>query len=193
MRKLGLVLLMVGLGFGQISALTTKPSYTVSNNASQILDDDVLITGALSIGNNRSLTIKGDLKVGGKISVGGGAYLIVYGNLTSTTTQDIQIDGNIVVVGNLNIADGANIKNNGNLIVGGDFIQAGGDIETKGSDNLKIYILNPDAIVDVPGGSFVDNPDNVGDLEDFRNFESGDSILNDIVESIIVEQVIGYQ
>lgn len=193
LRKLGLVMLMVGLGFSQVRALTGYASITVKSNNSTTVEDDVKVSGALTVGNNGSLTIMGDLEVGGQISVGSGAYLIVYGNFTSTTTHDIQIDGNIVVVSNLNIANGADIKNDGNLIVGGDFVQAGGDIDTKGNDGLKIYILNPDANIDVPEGSFVANPDNFGSVEEFIADEGGgvSEIVNDLIISAL--PVIGYQ
>src|SRR5690554_8236891 len=65
MKKLGLlVLLMVGLGFSQVKALTTYPSYSEGNDKDNI-DKDAVISGSLTIDNNRALTVEGDLTVGG--------------------------------------------------------------------------------------------------------------------------------
>src|SRR5690554_3140828 len=63
-------------------------------------------------------------------------------------------------------------------------------------DELKIYILNPDAHIDVPGGSVVNDPSKVGDVEDFLNDDVGANpsigpVVNDLI--ISVSPVIGYQ
>ena len=57
-------MLMVGLGFSQVKALTTYPSYSVGNDKDNI-DKDAVISGSLTIDNNRALTVEGDLTVGG--------------------------------------------------------------------------------------------------------------------------------
>src|SRR5690554_2904209 len=174
MRKLGLVMLMVGLGFSQIKALTTHTSYSVGNDKDKI-DEDAVISGSLTIDNNRALTVEGDLTVGGNITVGNKGVLIVKGNLT-ISGGTIETTGKIVVVGDFETNSGTKINNNGDLIVGGNLIQNGDLVFGSNNADTRIFVINPDVnpvgIGDAPVGGYEDLP---GDVK-------GIKIIKDIVD-----------
>src|SRR5690554_2701764 len=197
MRKLGVLMLMVfaSVGFGQ-NLIALKINQTDSVQGPAEYSD-------LELSANVTFTVKGDLSVTESLSLGQGSILIVEGNFSFTGSDakngkaNVDIQGAMVVAGDLFLSSGALVKQNGNLIVGGDFVQEDGEIELGGDkDELKIYILNPDAHIDVPGGSVVNDPSKVGDVEDFLNDDVGANpsigpVVNDLI--ISVSPVIGYQ
>jgi len=175
MKKLGLlVLLMVGLGFSQVKALTTYPSYSVGNDKDKI-DEDAVISGSLTIDNGGTLTVEGDLTVGENITIGNKGVLIVKGNLT-ISGGTIETTGKIVVVGDFETNSGTKINNNGDLIVGGNLVQNG--TLTFGSNNAdtRIFVINPDVnpvgVSPAPFGGYDDLPKDVTDIK----------IIKDIVD-----------
>src|SRR5690554_2848889 len=167
MRKLGLVMLMVGLGFSQVKALTTYPFYSVGNDEDKI-DEDAVISGSLTIDSNRALTVEGDLTVGGNITVGNKGVLIVKGNLT-ISGGTIETTGKIVVVGDFETNSGTKINNNGDLIVGGNLIQNGDLVFGSNNADTRIFVINPDVnpvgIGDAPVGGYEDMLDIVKDID----------------------------
>ena len=175
MRRWVLVLLMIGLGFGQVSALTTYSSYSVGNNKDVIINDDVAISGSLTINNGGTLTVEGNITVGGDISIGNQGIFIVKGNLT-ISGGTINTSGKIVVVGDFVTDSGTNINNNGDLIVGGNLVQNG--TLTFGSNNsqTRIFVINPDVnpvgVSPAPYGGYDDLPKDVTDI----------NIIKDIVD-----------
>ena len=147
MRKLGLVMLMVGLGFSQVwsaeISTSTDPEtgvvtyvYNAGNN--------------INVPNKEVLVISGNLLTYADININNGGALVVYGDLISYGDK-IESNGKIIVQGDLiSTSPTAIIENNGDLVVGGDVNVA--NLNTQGNGGLRIFFLNPDAdIVGVPG------------------------------------------
>ncbi|GAO31680.1 hypothetical protein [Geofilum rubicundum] len=148
--------------------------------------------GGVTIEKDGKLEIFGDLIGSAGITVKKGGVLLVHGNLSSTGSG-ITSHGDIIVVGNFSTSSNTTVQNNGNLIVGGDFTHDGGGFSINGNANdTKVYILNPDAVVTGPDWSVIQNPEMVGDLEDFQADEPN-SPLGDIVNEVVVSVVLGLQ
>ncbi|MCG8578527.1 MAG: hypothetical protein MI866_01330, partial [Bacteroidales bacterium] len=124
------------------------------------------------IANGGRLEIWGDLWATQVINVNQGGTLIVHGNLTVYNAGCV-FSGNVVVTGNVYMRN-TDVPASGNLVVGGNFTIPGGG----GSVSGDIYVLDPDANVNVPGWM----PVSPGDETDFTNNESGNSNLNDAVK-----------
>src|SRR5690554_1219078 len=113
MRKLGLVMLMVGLGVSQIWSAESRTSvdpetgivtyiYNAGNN--------------ITVSNNQTLVINGNLLTYGNIEVKNGGVLVVYGDLVSYGNS-IESNGKIIVQGDLiSTSPTATIQNNGDLV-----------------------------------------------------------------------------
>src|SRR5690554_4990266 len=187
MKKLGLVMLMVGLGFSQIwsaeSSTSVDPEtgiviyiYNAGNN--------------ISVANKEVLVIHGNLLTYADITINNGGALVVYGDLVSYGSSIVS-NGKIIVQGDLiSTSPTATIQNNGDLVVGGDVNVA--DLDTQGNGGLRIFFLNPDPQIDgVPGGTAYGDYDDIP--TDLKNTEIGGINFGDLIDNVIVPIAIGYQ
>ncbi len=149
--------------------------------------------GGVTVENGGVLEIFGDLNASANVTVKGGGTLIVHGSLTSSNAG-ITSHGDIIVVGNFSTGSSTTVHNTGNLVVGGNFTHLGGGFDVKGDvkNDIKIYILNPDAVITAPSWSKINDPGIAGDLADFLTDEAGTDLV-DVVNEVLVSVVMGYQ
>ena len=181
-KKLGVVLLMIGLGVSPLwleaSSTSTDPETGV---VTYVYDADENII----VGNKQTLEINGNLLTYGNIEVKNGGVLVVYGDLISYGNSIVS-NGTIIVQGDLlSTSPTATIQNNGDLVVGGDVNVA--DLDTQGNSSLRIFFLNPDAdIVGVPGTT------PYGGYDELPAAGLPDGLIS-IIDNVIKPIAIGYQ
>ncbi|HBX89274.1 MAG TPA: hypothetical protein DEG09_11765, partial [Marinilabiliaceae bacterium] len=181
-KKLGVVLLMIGLGVSPLwleaSSTSTDPETGV---VTYVYDADENII----VGNKQTLEINGNLLTYGNIEVKNGGVLVVYGDLISYGNSIVS-NGTIIVQGDLlSTSPTATIQNNGDLEVGGDVNVA--DLDTQGNSSLRIFFLNPDAdIVGVPGTT------PYGGYDELPAAGLPDGLIS-IIDNVIKPIAIGYQ
>jgi len=170
-------------------------------------DDDISIIGGdgnsavndgghLEIQNSKTLILDGEdfyVKSGGILEISGdfeddkhnifveeGGALIVHGNMVLTKLGS-QIAGTVVVLGDVELKN-IEIAASGSLVVGGDLFEI-----NAGQNNYdgSIYMLDPDAIVDIPG-SITADPGDVEDLyDDIGSFgDPIDDIIGDHTDGL---------
>lgn len=186
MKKLGLVMLMVGLGFSQIWSAESSTSVDPETGVVTYIYD---VGNNISVANKQILVIHGNLLTYANIFVNNGGALVVYGDLISYGDK-IESNGKIIVQGDLiSTSPTAIIENNGDLVVGGDVNVE--SLTTSGNNLLKIFFLNPDAKIDgVPASLYGDYDDIPADL---KNTEIGGVNIGSIIDIVIVPIAIGYQ
>jgi hypothetical protein len=166
--------------------VSVKGLFVVKGNYTNNQWDGIIIE------KDGKLEIFGDLIGSAGITVKTGGVLVVHGNLSSTGSG-ITSHGDIIVVGNFSTSSNTTVHNKGNLIVGGDFSHAGGGFNINGNKkDTKVYILNPDAVITGPDWSVIQNPEMVGDLDDFQEDEPN-SPLGDLVNEVVISVVLGSQ
>ncbi|MBI9063477.1 MAG: hypothetical protein JEZ14_15955 [Marinilabiliaceae bacterium] len=179
-------------------------------NGNVDFDDDISIIGGdgnsavndggyLEIQNGKTLILDTKdfyVKSGGILEITGdfeddkhnifveeGGKLIVHGNMVLTKLGS-QIAGTVVVLGDVELKN-IEITASGILVVGGDLFEINAGQNNYGG---SIYILDPDAIVDIPG-SITADPGDVEDLyDDIGSFgEPIDDTLGDHMDELTQE------
>ncbi|TRX71810.1 GEVED domain-containing protein [Carboxylicivirga sp. M1479] len=138
---------------------TVNGNYTHSGWSS-----DRILSGAV-------VEIFGNLYATQELRVQDGATLIVHGDFYNYGGGSTRLAGNIVIAGDAYLSN-TTIRSTGNVVVGGDITMSGGS-----SSSGDVYVLDPDATIDIPGWMGV----STGDETDFINDESGNTDLNNAV------------
>lgn len=158
---------------------TSVPPEDISTHDIVIVAKSTLIRTSTTLFKPKTLNVYGTLELygdfmsNGNVTIHSGGILIVRGNFYHSKST-LSIQGNILVLGNFESENNTSVTNNGNLVVAGESLIQ--DKSTFSAGSNMVYVLNPAATVDLPGGV------TVGGATEFLANESTNPIFNTVIE-----------